>query len=129
MNEAYELVFNMAGYFCHQMPERSFSIGEAQFPLCIRCTALLVGGFSSLVYLLARLPLPSIRLCILMVLPLMVDLGLTVLGFTQSSNIQRAATALLFGFFFTIGSLKWLANHTPISYSGKVTPNARLSRG
>ncbi len=129
MNEAYELVFNMAGHFCHQMPERSFFIGEAQFPLCIRCTTLLLGGLSSIVFLLARLPLPSIRLCILMVLPLVVDLGLTTLGISEGSNAQRAATALLFGFFLTIGSLKWLAEHAPISTPGQATPSTRRSQG
>ena len=123
MNEAYELVFNLAGHFCHQMPERSFFIGEAQFLLCIRCTALLVGGLASVVYLLARLPLPSIRLCILMVLPLMLDLGLTTFGFTEGTNIQRAVTGISLGFFFTIGSLKWLADRSPIGGSAKETPS------
>jgi uncharacterized membrane protein len=128
MNEVYELVFNMAGHFCHQMPARSFFVGEAQFPLCIRCTTLLLGGLASIVFLLARLPLPSIRLCILMVLPLMVDIGLTTLGIRDGSNVQRAATGLLFGFFFTIGSLKWLAGHAPTSPSEQATHLTRRSQ-
>ena len=28
---------------CHQMPERSFFINGMQFPLCARCTGILVG--------------------------------------------------------------------------------------
>ena len=109
MTEFYEFVFNMAGYFCHQMPERSFFIGGAQFPLCIRCVALLAGGLGAFAFLLARIPLPQARLCLLMVLPMTIDLSLSFLGIIESGNLQRAATALLFGFFFLMGSLRWLA--------------------
>lgn len=28
---------------CHQMPERSFVVGDYQFPLCARCTGVLLG--------------------------------------------------------------------------------------
>ena len=28
---------------CHQMPERSFFLGSYQFPLCARCTGIMLG--------------------------------------------------------------------------------------
>lgn len=111
LSEVYEIAFQVAGYFCHQIPERSFSIGGAQFPLCIRCVALLAGGLGALFFLLTRIPLPHIRLCLLMVLPMIADISLSHLGIMDSSNTQRAATALPFGFFFLIGSLQWLATY------------------
>jgi uncharacterized membrane protein len=112
MTELYELVFQIAGYFCHQIPERSFFIGGAQFPLCFRCASLLVAGLGAFAFLLTRAPAPHIRLCFFMTLPMFVELGLSLMGIIEGSNSLRAATALLFGFFFPMGSLQWLAGHT-----------------
>ena len=39
------------GYaICHQIPERSFTIGERSFPLCARCSGMYLGAFIAFVY-------------------------------------------------------------------------------
>ena len=39
------------GYaICHQIPERSFKIGERTFPLCARCSGMYLGAFIAFVY-------------------------------------------------------------------------------
>lgn len=83
---------------CHQMPSRSFFIGEYQFPLCARCTGIALG------YIIALLVAPfrsfGYSLAILMP-PLAVD-G-TVQYFTdyESTNLKRIVTGILYGFAFT----------------------------
>jgi uncharacterized membrane protein len=39
---------------CHQIAERSFTIGERKFPLCARCTGMYLGAFITFVYQLKR---------------------------------------------------------------------------
>jgi uncharacterized membrane protein len=112
MYDLYEFAFQIAGYFCHQIPERSIFIGGAQFPLCFRCASLLVGGLGAFAFLVTRAPVPPASFCLLMTLPMAFELSLSSMGIVEGSNILRAATALLFGFFFLIGSLQWLAGYT-----------------
>jgi uncharacterized membrane protein len=39
---------------CHQIPERSFKIGERVFPLCARCSGMYLGAFITFLYQLKR---------------------------------------------------------------------------
>ena len=38
------LVYRFAAAVCHQLPERSFSLGAVQLPVCARCTGLYWGA-------------------------------------------------------------------------------------
>ena len=105
----YEAVFQVLGLICHQLPERSFLVFGSQFPLCIRCSALLAGALGALVYIFFRLPLPSVRLCITMTLPMVIEIAATGSGLTGSTNLVRGVNGILFGFFFLMGSMVWLA--------------------
>jgi uncharacterized membrane protein len=105
----YAALFRLMGVFCHQMPERSLFIDGVQLPLCIRCTAITVGALVAAGYILSRRPLPGSKVCILFAVPLGLDLALQTMGVFGGSNTLRAITGLSFGFFFLIGSLKWLA--------------------
>jgi len=105
----YAVLFELLGVFCHQMPERSWILLGVQFPLCIRCSALLLGGALAACYLFLRLPTPRARLAAWMSLPLVIDVVAQLVGLYQGNNWVRFATGLSFGFFALIGSLKWLA--------------------
>jgi uncharacterized membrane protein len=81
---------------CHQLPERSFFIKDYQFPICARCTGVIVG------YILA-LPLGimgyfkrnlSILCCIIM----FVDWLLQACNIKKSSNNRRLITGILGGY-------------------------------
>jgi uncharacterized membrane protein len=39
---------------CHQIPERSFQMGERSFPLCARCSGMYLGAFVTFLYQLKR---------------------------------------------------------------------------
>jgi uncharacterized membrane protein len=108
LSELFDPAFHLAGFFCHQLPERSPFIGDAQFPLCFRCTALLIGALLAAIYLFTRRPLPSIKTSVCMSMPMIVELCAVAVGTTESSNALRTATALPFGFFALIGGLMWI---------------------
>ena len=46
---------------CHQRPDRSFFINGHQFPVCARCTGVLIGQYSALI-LYRILSLPAVIL-------------------------------------------------------------------
>jgi uncharacterized membrane protein len=119
LSEIYEAVFRLLSLFCHQLPERSLFVFGVQFPLCVRCAALLAGALGTVAHLVFRLPIPSHRLSFALTLPMAVEITLSSFGLAGSSNLARGMTGLLFGFFFPMGSMVWLAR------MGRGTTNPR----
>ncbi|MGH9462929.1 MAG: DUF2085 domain-containing protein [Vicinamibacteria bacterium] len=111
----YALLFEFLGVFCHQMPERSWIVFGAQAPLCIRCSAILLGSLAAAFYVFSRYPLPSPRLAALLASPLLADVAAQVVGLHDGSNGLRFATGASFGFSFLIGSLQWLAGRAELA--------------
>lgn len=103
---------------CHQMPERSFFLGSYQFPLCARCTGIMIGRLLAvLLFPFLHLPLfsasPAIPLTVsLIVLPLLL-IPLAVDGLVQkytsyeSNNLKRVITGILWGFASVSLILRW----------------------
>lgn len=83
---------------CHQKPERSFFIGEYQFPLCARCTGIALG------HVLALLTSPfhssGYSIAVLMA-PLAIDGTIQYFTDYESTNFKRVITGVLYGFAFT----------------------------
>ena len=115
--QAYALLFQFLGIFCHQMPERSWIVFGVQAPLCIRCSAILLGALGAAIYLFARHPLPGTRLCAYLTTPLLVDIATQLAGIQDGSNTSRFVTGLAFGFFGLLGSLRWLAERAELARS------------
>lgn len=81
---------------CHQMPERSFFIKGYQFPVCARCTGVIVSSVLALiVFLKKKLP---IKWCIAMSGVMLLDWGLQRLEIKESTNKRRLVTGLIGGF-------------------------------
>ena len=81
---------------CHQMPERSFFVKGYQFPLCARCTGILIGE-------LLALPLwivyhPSIAVALVLILPMAYDGLIQYRLLVMSNNRRRLVTGLLAGY-------------------------------
>ena len=85
--------------FCHGIPERCFTIRGHTFPICARCTGLVIGVAAGFIMPAASF-LPSIvaiGLASLLVGPLLVD-GLTQLaGLRHSTNSLRILTGAIGG--------------------------------
>jgi uncharacterized membrane protein len=90
---------------CHQRPERSFFFSGYQFPLCARCTGVLVGYLLSFMLLVFGYSF-HIPVCIFLLLPLVLDGGIQLLFNISSNNTRRFLTGIIFG----IGFIQMIAN-------------------
>ena len=81
---------------CHQRPDRSFFLKGKQFPVCARCTGVLIG------YILGVM-LAVVTSCraylwfLLMLIPMIVDGGLQHFKNIESNNLRRLFTGILGG--------------------------------
>lgn len=106
--------FLAISFMCHQRPDRSFHFRGKQFPLCARCTGILIGYFVGII-------LACITRCsnyawfLLCLIPMIVDGGVQSLFKKESNNIRRLVTGILggVGIIYTFISIHmftvWLA--------------------
>lgn len=85
---------------CHQMPERSFFISGYQFPVCARCTGVIIGEIVAIVLILLKI---SINITISMVLLIImgIDWFIQYLEILQSNNLRRLITGISGGIGLT----------------------------
>lgn len=80
---------------CHQIPERSFTIGGYQFPLCARCTGICVGYIiGGLLFIWFRIPL---IVCLCLCAVMFFDWFVQYKGLKSSTNPRRFITGILCG--------------------------------
>lgn len=84
---------------CHQMPERSFFFKGYQFPICARCTGVLLGYICSFLFLLLKISI-NIYLSIILILPMAFDGTLQLLTTYESNNIKRFFSGFIGGIGF-----------------------------
>ena len=92
-------------FYCHQIAERSFFLMGYQFPICARCTGIFVGYIFSFVLLILDVLINPI-VCLLMLIPLVIDGGVQLLFTIMSNNVRRFITGLLYG----VGFIQIFAN-------------------
>lgn len=81
---------------CHQMPERSFFYQGYQFPVCARCTGVIISSFLAfLVFFKKKIPY---AVCTVMSGVMLADWLLQYLKIKESSNRRRLLTGLVGGF-------------------------------
>ena len=82
---------------CHQMSQRSFSAYGYQFPLCARCTGILIGELAVVFLLLMGYRL-SARAALHWMLPMIADGSIQLFcARYESTNARRLITGMLFG--------------------------------
>lgn len=81
---------------CHCRDDRSFHWKGMKFPICARCTGMLVGTL--VVLILGWWLLPSFPMGVLMMMPLIVDGTVQMRTSYESTNIRRFLTGILFGY-------------------------------
>jgi len=84
---------------CHRIPERSFHIKGKQFPVCARCTGVLIGNIAAAaLFLVYALPLPF---CLAGCAVMFTDWLIQRLGIRESTNIRRLITGMIGGYTLT----------------------------
>lgn len=84
---------------CHQMPERSFFVKGYQFPVCARCTGVILSAIiATIIFFKKKLP---IGLCIAMSSVMLFDWGIQYLEIKESTNSRRLITGLIGGFGYS----------------------------
>ena len=88
--------FLAIAFMCHQKPERSFHWKGKQFPICARCTGVLIGYIIGII-------LAIITKCTyyqwftLAIVPMAVDGTIQLLTAYESNNIKRLITGIIGG--------------------------------
>ena len=97
-----------AKFGCHQRADRSFTIGHYQFPVCARCTGILISTIFTYIFYFKRRV--KIAKCIWMMIPLAFDGTLQYLEIYESNNRRRFVTGLFWGFGSTCIRLNLVGN-------------------
>jgi len=85
---------------CHQKPGRSFFLNGNQMPFCSRCTAIWFGialGIGIMLYYQIQLNEKFMLLIIMSLIPIGIDGTGQLLGFWESTNLNRVITGLIIG--------------------------------
>jgi len=86
------------GLGCHQMPERSFFYKGYQFPVCARCTGVLISSAAALFSFCFIKKKMSIKLCVGMSGVMLADWLVQYWGIQESNNRRRLVTGFIGGF-------------------------------
>ena len=81
---------------CHQREDRSFHIKGWQFPICSRCTGILVGQLLGIVIYIFQFRIPIYISCIFLFI-MFLDWYIQYKKIRESTNIRRFITGTLAG--------------------------------
>ena len=94
--ESIRVIGNNSG--CHQIPERSFFYKGKQFPVCARCTGVIMGQLFAI--LLGMFREISFGLSLFLLSIMGMDWGIQTLKIKESTNWRRLVTGVFGGFGF-----------------------------
>lgn len=93
-------LMKIGAYTCHQMYERSFSYRGYQFPICARCTGILVGQIIGLICIVIDLRI-NILWSLALIVPMAIDGLVQLIKIMESNNIRRFVTGFISGVGYT----------------------------
>jgi len=99
------LIYDLAFYRCHQLPQRSLFWAGLQFPLCMRDTGITIGFLIGLLAIYVAKNYRSRNVdfrTLVLLLPMAVDGFAQFLGFWESTFVSRYVSGLLAGFFVAL---------------------------
>lgn len=85
---------------CHQMEERSFHFKEYQFPVCARCTGVLIGEIITIVLLILGIKI-NLLISTALLLIMGFDWFIQYIKLLPSTNIRRLITGTFGGIGLT----------------------------
>lgn len=81
---------------CHQRTDRSFFYKEYQFPVCARCTGVIIGYIASVITI--AFVLPDLLLGLIFCAIMFLDWFIQFVKIKESTNIRRLITGVLGGY-------------------------------
>ena len=103
INRGIEWLVHQTG--CHRIPERSFFLNGKQFPVCARCTGVLLGNITA--YILFFIHTLSIEFYVVGCAVMFVDWFVQYIELYPSNNIRRLITGVIGG--YSLASLYCMA--------------------
>ncbi len=97
----YRVVMFGGGLFCHQLPGRSPHLWNIQLPVCWRCSGIIVGAATFLLWVFVKKRLPHLAWSVALALLMPLDILAAMSGVWDGDNAVRLATGLLWGGFGT----------------------------
>ena len=99
--------YDLFSRVCHQLESRSFHLAGHKFAVCIRCFMIYFSFFVGIVIsrLINRTRIAAISPSLLLsasLLPMALDVGLSVLGIRESTTASRVVTGTLFGLSLSV---------------------------
>ena len=87
------------GHFmgCHQRPDRSFFYKNRQFPVCARCTGVIIGQFLAIIMFVLKIRI-NILISVLFCGIMFTDWFIQKINICPSNNIRRLITGGLGGY-------------------------------
>ena len=85
---------------CHQMTDRSFFINGYQFPVCARCTGVIIGEVVAILLILLRINIGFIW-AVALLLVMGADWFLQYTNWVESNNTRRVITGISGGLGLT----------------------------
>lgn len=85
---------------CHQMADRSFFFKGYQFPVCARCTGVILGEFMAIILIIFKLNI-NILFSIALLLIMGLDWFIQYINILESNNLRRVITGTLGGIGLT----------------------------
>jgi uncharacterized membrane protein len=81
---------------CHQLPERSFYFRHTQFPVCARCTGVIIGQVTAILIAVLGIHTGAV-VGLIMMAPMGADWAAQYMGLRESTNTRRLITGLFGG--------------------------------
>ena len=81
---------------CHQREDRSFFIHNFQFPICSRCTGILLGQIIAIILYILKIQIPT-YIGIIFLLIMFLDWYIQYKKIKESTNLRRLLTGTLAG--------------------------------
>lgn len=92
-------IFNKIGDLsgCHQIPERCFKVKGYIFPICARCTGVIIGQTISIILILMKIN-TNLMISTVFLLIMGIDWFIQYINIIKSNNIRRCITGILGGY-------------------------------
>ncbi|MCW7503882.1 DUF2085 domain-containing protein [Leptospira paudalimensis] len=87
---------------CHQLSERSFYYKGSQFPVCARCTGVIIGQIFALLSIIIQPIRFGFIAYISLMLPALIDWSLQEFIQIKSNNFRRIVTGSFLGFGYVM---------------------------